>query len=170
MHLLDYILSQVTKLSRALYTMQLDLSHISSPMDATPKSLDDAILPSANWVLQLQNAREELKEATGTEVTHLDVRSFQEWASLLSDSSRFRSSSDVLSTFSIFDPKKVPCLSTHELPLYVDSLIQTLIGQFRRDLTDKSLEETELAKAAIVSSDYSTEWKTCRQLHVAVKR
>ena len=42
-------------------------------MDATLNSLDDAILPSANWVLQLQDAREELKAATGIEVTHLDM-------------------------------------------------------------------------------------------------
>ena len=57
-------------------------------MDATLNSLDDAILPSANWVLQIQDAREELKAATGIEVTHLDKYSFQEWTSLLSDSSK----------------------------------------------------------------------------------
>ena len=45
-----------------------------------------------------------------------------------------------------------------------DSSIQTLIGQFRRDLSAKSLEGTELEKAAIVSLDLSTEWKTYRQL------
>ena len=74
-------------------------------------------------------------------------------------SSRFRSSSkDVLSAFSIFNPKKV--LSTHELPLCGGSSIQTLIGQFGRDLPAKSLEGTEFEKAAIVSSELSTEWKT----------
>ena len=67
-HLLDYILPQVAKLSRALQTKHLDLSLISSLVDATLNSLDDAILPSANWVLQLQDAREELKAATGIEV------------------------------------------------------------------------------------------------------
>ena len=70
----------------------------------------------------------------------------------------------VLSAFSTLDPKKVPSLSTHELPLYGDSSIQTLIGQFGRDLTDKSLEGTEFVKAAIVSSDLITEWKMYRQL------
>ena len=65
MYLLDYILSQVVKLSRALQTKKLDLSLISSLVDATLNSLDGAILPSANWVLQLQDAREELKAATG---------------------------------------------------------------------------------------------------------
>ena len=70
----------------------------------------------------------------------------------------------MLSAFSISDPKKVPSLSTHEQPLYGDSSIQTLIGQFRRDLPAKSLEGTEFEKAAIVSSDLSTEWKTYCQL------
>ena len=46
-------------------------------------------LPSANWVLQLQDAREELKAATGIEVTHVDICLFKkEWANLLSDSSK----------------------------------------------------------------------------------
>ena len=107
-------------------------------MDATPNSLDNAILTLANWVLQLQDAREELKAATSIEVTHLDICSFQErvgkyFIRLIKDniSSWFKSSSkDVLSAFSIFDPKKVTSLSTHELPLYGDSSIQTLIGQF----------------------------------------
>ena len=60
MYRLDYILSQVAKLSHALQTKHLDLSFISSVVDAT--SLDDAILSSENWVLQLQDAREELKQ------------------------------------------------------------------------------------------------------------
>ena len=42
---LDYVLRQVAKLSRALQTEHLDLSLISSLVDATLKSLD-AILPS----------------------------------------------------------------------------------------------------------------------------
>ena len=122
--------------------------------------------------LLLQDAREELKAATGIEVTHVDICSFQERVGkpstrLIKDniSSWFRSSSkDVLSAFSIFDPKKVPSLSTHELPLYGDSSIQTLIGQFGRDLPAKSLEGTEFENATIVSSDLSTEWKMYRQL------
>ena len=73
MYLLDYILPQVAKLSLALQTKHLYLSLISSPVDATFNSLHDALLPSANWVLQLQDAREELKAATGIEVTHLDI-------------------------------------------------------------------------------------------------
>ena len=77
MYLLAYNRPQVAKLSRALQTKHLDLSLISSLMVATLNSLDDAIMPSANWVLQLQDAREELKATTGIEVTHLDIHSIQ---------------------------------------------------------------------------------------------
>ena len=114
----------MAKLSHALQSKHLDLSLISTPVDATLNSLDDVILPSENWVLQLQDAKGELKEATGIEVTHLDICSFQERVSkpfirLIKEniSSWFRSSSkDRLSIFSI-NPKKVPSLPTHELPL-----------------------------------------------------
>ena len=135
----------MAKLRRTLHTKHLDLSLISSLVDATLNSLDDAILPSANLVLLLQDAREELKAATAIEVTHLDICSFQErvgkrFIRLIKDniSNWFRSSSkDVLSAFSIFDPKKVPSLSTHKLPLYGHSSIQTLIGKFGIDLPAK---------------------------------
>ena len=76
----------------------------------------------------------------------------------------------MLSAFSILDTKKLPHLSTHELPLYGDSSIQTLIGEFGRDLPAKSLEGTEFEKAAIVSSDRSTEWKTYRQLLIMLPK
>ena len=76
MYLLDYILPKVAKLSCALQTKHLDLSLISKWMLLLIHLM--IILPSTNWVLQLQDAREELKAATGIEVTHLDIFSFQE--------------------------------------------------------------------------------------------
>ena len=59
--------------------------------------------------------------------------------------------------------RKCPA-SLHEIPLYGDSTIQTLIGKCGRDLPAKSMEGTEFEKAAIVSSDLSTKWKMYRQL------
>ena len=124
MYLLDYILPQVAKLSRALQTKHLDLSLISSLVDATLNSLDDAILPLANWVLQLQGAREELKSTTGIEVTHLDICSFQErvgklFIRLIKDiiSSWFRSSSKDVYQPSVFSTQR-KCL-----PLLMSYLI-----------------------------------------------
>ena len=46
-------LPQVAKLSKTLQTENLDLSIISSLVDATLHMLDDAVLPAANWVLEL---------------------------------------------------------------------------------------------------------------------
>ena len=66
MYLLDYIIPQVAKLSRALQIKHLDLSLISSVVDATLIHL-----------MVLYCLREELKAATGIEVTHLDICSFQ---------------------------------------------------------------------------------------------
>ena len=51
--LLDYTLPQVAKLSKTLQTENLDLSIISSLVDATLHTLDDAVLPAANWVMEL---------------------------------------------------------------------------------------------------------------------
>ena len=138
MYLLDYILPQVAKLSLALQTKHLDLSLIYSLVDATINSPDDAILPSANWVLQLQDARGELKAATGIEVTHLHICSFQErvgtpFIRLIKDniSSWFRfPSKDVLSAFSILIQRKCPAsllmsylyMETVQFKLLLDSL------------------------------------------------
>ena len=63
--MLDYVLPQVGKLSRTLQTQSLDLSVIPSLVDASRSSLDDAVLPSANWVLELIDNHECLQEATG---------------------------------------------------------------------------------------------------------
>ena len=51
--------------------MHLDLlTLISCLVNDTRNSLDDSILPTANWILQLQGASEDLKAAIGIEVTH----------------------------------------------------------------------------------------------------
>ena len=126
----------------------------------------DAIQPSANRVLQPQDAREELKPATGIEVTHLDICSFQERVDkpFIRLVSRFRfSSNDVLSAFTIFDRKKVPSLSTMSY-LYKRQFNSNSHWTVRESLPVKSKEGTEFEKAAIVSSDISTEWKMYRQL------
>ena len=53
MYKLDYILPLVAKLSRTLQAGQLDLSVISSLVNGTHHTLDDSVLPSAVWVLEL---------------------------------------------------------------------------------------------------------------------
>ena len=91
MYLLDYILPQVAKLSRALQTKHLDLSLISSLVDATLNSLDDAMyIAFRKFIFTATRCKRRVKRATGIEVTHLDIIYLfkKEWASLLSDSSK----------------------------------------------------------------------------------
>ena len=74
---LDYILPQVAKLSRTLQTEQLDLSMISSLINAILHTLHGSLLPSANRVFELLDDPEQLEEATGI-ITLADITTFQE--------------------------------------------------------------------------------------------
>ena len=56
MFLLDFALPLVIKLSKCLQTEKLDLSIISSLVHATLHIIDEALLPAANWVLELMDA------------------------------------------------------------------------------------------------------------------
>ena len=70
----------IAKLSRTLQTEQLNLSMISSLVNATLCTLDDSLLPSANWVLELLDDCKQLEKATGIIVTLADIITFQEQA------------------------------------------------------------------------------------------
>ena len=76
--LLDFVLPLVNKLSKCLQTEKLHLSIISSLVHATLHSIDEALFPAANWVLELMDAREEIERATGVKVTSANIASFQE--------------------------------------------------------------------------------------------
>ena len=112
----------------------------------------------------MQEKGYELMSIKGIEVTHLDICSFQERLGkpfirlIKTYPTDLDPPKKCVISLQYFDPKKVLSHCTHELPLYGDSSIQTLIGQFGRDL-QASFEGTEFEKAAIISSDLSTEWK-----------
>ena len=61
-YLLDYTLPLVAKLSKSLQTKQLDLSMISSLVDAVFHALDDANTPEAYWVLELWDSKDDLSK------------------------------------------------------------------------------------------------------------
>ena len=54
--LLDFVLPLVIKLCKCLQTEKLELSIISSLVHATLLTIDEALLPAANWVLELMDA------------------------------------------------------------------------------------------------------------------
>ena len=74
MYLLDYVLPQVAKLSRAL---QADLTAI---VDATLNSPDNVTLPTANLVL---DAKDETEEATNIEITTESITTLENVSKLL---------------------------------------------------------------------------------------
>ena len=76
-YLLDYILPEVSKLSKSLQTEKLDLSIISSLVDATLYTLEDVLQPAAKWVLDLQEVKEEMDITVGINFNSDDVVSFQ---------------------------------------------------------------------------------------------
>ena len=78
MYLLNYALPQVAKLSRSLQAEKIDLTTIAPLVDATLDTLDDATLPTANWVLVLLDAKDDLEAATDVKITTEIISSFQE--------------------------------------------------------------------------------------------
>ena len=169
-YLLDFTLPQVAKLSKALQTEQLDLSLISSLVDATVQSLDDAVLPGANWVLELLD---NLKTATKVTIDADKILSFQNTiakpfvADLKANiTSRFASSNAVVSALSIFDPRKVPKQDSVSLLTYGEESVGKLIAHYGEDREAETVDGEETVKAAMISTEIRTEWKTFRQLLV----
>ena len=76
-YLLDYILPEVSKLSKTLLTEKLDLSIISSLVNATLHTLEDVLQHAAKWVLDLQEVKEEMDSTLGINFNSDDVASFQ---------------------------------------------------------------------------------------------
>ena len=113
-YLLDYILPEVSKLSKRLQTEKLDLSIISSLVDDTLHTLEDVLQPAAKWVLDLQEVKEEMDITVGINFNSDDVASFQSrvtepfYTKLKKNITNRFVSQDVFSCFSIFDPKKTP--------------------------------------------------------------
>ena len=170
-YLLDYVLPQLAKLSKALQTEKLDLSVVSSVVEATIQSIDDAVLPAANWVLELLEDCDDLQTATEVMLTQQDITSFQDnvgkpFVALVKENiaNRFSSSKDIITSFSIFDPKKVPAPTSVDLTSYGEDSISTLIDHYGKDLQGKTVEGIAFEKAAIISRDVQTEWKTYRQM------
>ena len=164
-YLLDYVLPQVAKLSKTLQSEKLDLTVISSLVEATLYSLDDALSPAANWVLELQDMKESLEEAMGVNITTSDIQTFQNsvgnrFVSTLKGniSSRF-CSQDIVSAFSIFDPKKTPSVDTSEYQQYGEGSVTVLLDQYGGRKTAVSLEGEEYEKMGLVSSEVKAEWK-----------
>ena len=168
LYLLDYVLPLVVKLSKTLQTKQLDLSMISSLVNAVIKSIDDAITPAANWILELLDHKDDILQATGEIITADKILEFQDkvgkpFVTSLKENiaSRF-ASHDIVSALVIFDPHKVPGGS--DLPAYGKESIEVLLDHFGKDKPACTLNEEETVKSAMITPDIRTEWITFRTL------
>jgi len=102
------VLPQVAKLSKTLQTEKLDVTVVSSLVKATLYSIDDALTTAANWVLTWKKAWRKQFRSRSHAVD--DIKSFQkkpEYLLLKANISSCFGSQDVVSAFSIFDPKKI---------------------------------------------------------------
>ena len=169
-YLLDYVFPQVVKLSRAVQTENLGLSMISSLLDATLHSIDDAVLSSLNWILELLEAAQDLETAIEEQITQEDISTFQEKIGqcfihqLRDNITSCFTSSDVVSSYSIFDPRKVPATSSPLFSLYGEGAIDTLIDHYAQIFPAETVHGVQFVKEGIISLDVCTEWKTYRQL------
>ena len=106
---------------------RIDLTSITPLVDSTLNTLDNVILPAAKWVSELMDAKDEIEEATNIEITTESITTFQEQVAKLMlkanihASSRFVSQ-NIVSSFSIFDPKKVPVADSSDLLAYGEDL------------------------------------------------
>ena len=164
-HLLDYILPEVSKLSKSLQTEKLDLSIISSLVDATLHTLEDVLQPAAKWVLDLQEVKEEMDITVGINFNSDDVASFQSrvtepfYTKLKENIANRFVSQDVVSCFSIFDPKKTP--NSLENCTYGEDQAKVLLEHYGSELPAETVEGDEFLMPAVItsSSDLPTEWK-----------
>ena len=168
-YLLDYILPEVSKLSKNLQTEKLDLSIISSLVDATLHTLEDVLQPAAKWVLDLQEVKEEMDITVGINFNSVDVASIQSritepfYTKLKENIANRFVSQDVVSCFSIFDPKETP--NSLENCTYGEDQVKVLLERYGSELPAETVVGDEFLMPAVVtsSSDLPTEWKTFRR-------
>ena len=167
-YLLDYVLPQVAKLSKTLQAKKLDLTVVSALVESVLHSLDDALLPTANWVLELIDAHDQLDDATGIKVTPDNISSFQKNVaeSFVADlknniSSRFVSQ-DVVSAFSVFNPQKMPDVSSSHLASYGKDSIDVLMNHYGAEKPAHTIQGEEFMKPPLIISEVHKEWKSFR--------
>ena len=138
-------------------------------MDATLHTLEDVLQPAAKWVLDLQKAKEEMDITVGINFNSDDVASFQSrvtepfYTKLKENIANCFVSQDVVSCFSIFDPKKTPNSLVN--CTYGEDHVKVLLEHYGSKLPAETVVWDEFLMPADLtsSSDLPTEWKTFRR-------
>ncbi len=100
------------------------------------------------------DAKEEIEEITDIKITTESIATFQDQVAKpcvrmlkANISSRFVSQ-DVVSSFSIFDPKKMPAADSSDLHTYGENFIDLLLAHYGAELPAKSVGGEEYIKGA----------------------
>ena len=126
--LLDFVLPQVSKLSKCLQSEKLDLTILSSLMDATLHTLDDVLQSAAKRILKLQEVKDVMETTTAIKsTTHCrhhqlsEASSYASFTSLKDNIQKRFNSQDIASPFS-FDPKNIPNSPTYQSTYGVEGI------------------------------------------------
>jgi len=136
----------------------------SSFVEVTLHSIDDAQTPAVNWVLALRDMEKSLEETISVKITEDNIKSFQDnvgipfVSTLKANISSCFGSQDVVSAFSIFDPKKTLKLDSSEYSNYGKDSI--LLHQYGLPRTVISLDGEELQKQVLITDEVYAEWTT----------
>ena len=151
-YLLDYILPEVSKLSKSLQTEKLDLSIISSLVDAILHTLEDVLQPAAKWVLDLQEVKEEMDITVGINFNSAFQNRVTDpfYTKLKENIANRFVSQDVVSCFSIFDPKKTP--NSLENCTYGEDQVKVLLEHYGSELPAETVVGDEFLMPAQVQT------------------
>ena len=111
---------------------------------------------------------DEMESTIGIKFTVEDITKFQSrvakhFFTLLKQNIQNRfSSQDVVSSFSVFDPKKLP-KPPNDCSTYGDESIKTLLERYGRELPAESVLGEKYVMPAFVKPDLPIEWKTFRR-------
>ena len=71
-------------------------------------------------------------------------------------------SQDIVSSFSIFDPKKVPAADSSDLLAYGEDSVDLMLAHYGAEQPAETVDGDEYTKEALISPEIRTEWKTFR--------
>ena len=118
--------------------------------------------------MELLDTKDDLEAATDIKISTESNTSFQDRVAkhfitmLKNDILSWFVSQDVVSSFSIFDPKKVPAADSSGLLSYGEDSVDLLIEHYGAEQPVETMQGDEYTKEALISPELRTEWKTFR--------
>jgi len=116
-------------------------------------TLNDALLPAANWILELQDIKDQMKSSLNLSYSYKDIMKFRNeiarpFYCLLKDI-LYKIVLALETSFSIFDPKLDPKSPNY---MYGNEEIKTLLYHYGRELPTKTIASEQFTIPATISS------------------